>query len=53
MVFTADSHGKVIVDALNAGKHVFTEKPMCYTLREADEISPPTRRPAPSVWSPT
>jgi predicted dehydrogenase len=38
VVLSADSHGAVIVDALNAGKHVFTEKPMCYTLREADEI---------------
>jgi predicted dehydrogenase len=37
-VLSADSHGPVIVDALRAGKHVFTEKPMCYTLREADEI---------------
>src|SRR5512144_1896526 len=24
--------------ALMAGKHVFTEKPMCFNLREADEI---------------
>ena len=37
-IFSADSHGQVIVDSLNAGKHVFAEKPMCYTLREADEI---------------
>ncbi|PYM18643.1 MAG: hypothetical protein DMD81_05310 [Candidatus Rokuibacteriota bacterium] len=34
----SDSHGQVIVDALRAGKHVFAEKPICYTLREADEI---------------
>jgi predicted dehydrogenase len=38
VLLSADSHGQVIVDALKAGKHVFTEKPMCYTLREADEI---------------
>lgn len=38
VVLSADSHGQVILDALKAGKHVFTEKPMCYTLREADEI---------------
>ncbi|MGE5849382.1 MAG: Gfo/Idh/MocA family protein [Candidatus Methylomirabilota bacterium] len=37
-VFSADSHGQVMVDSLKAGKHVFAEKPMCYTLREADEI---------------
>jgi predicted dehydrogenase len=38
VVLSADSHGSTIVDALKAGKHVFTEKPMCFTLREADEI---------------
>jgi len=38
VVLSADSHGEVILDALKAGKHVFTEKPMCYTLREADDI---------------
>jgi predicted dehydrogenase len=37
-VLSADSHGQVIVDALRAGKHVFTEKPMCFTLGEADAI---------------
>jgi predicted dehydrogenase len=37
-IFSADSHGPVIVDALAAGKHIFAEKPMCFTLREADEI---------------
>ena len=38
VVLSADSHGQVIVDALKTGKHVLTEKPMCFTLREADEI---------------
>ncbi len=38
VILSADSHGQVIVDALTAGKHVFAEKPMCFTLREADEI---------------
>ena len=38
VVLSADSHGAVIADALKAGKHVFTEKPMCFSLREADEI---------------
>lgn len=37
-IFSADSHGQVITDALKAGKHVFAEKPMCFTLHEADEI---------------
>ena len=38
MVLSADSHGQVIVDALRAGKHVVTEKPMCFAMSEADEI---------------
>src|SRR5712691_7944477 len=37
-VLSADSHGQVVIDALRAGKHVFTEKPLCYTLSEADEV---------------
>ena len=37
-VLSADSHGQVVIDALRAGKHVLTEKPLCYTLREADEV---------------
>jgi predicted dehydrogenase len=37
-VLSADSHGQVVIDALRADKHVLTEKPLCYTLREADEV---------------
>jgi predicted dehydrogenase len=38
LVASADSHGAVVVDALRAGKHVLTEKPLCFTLAEADRI---------------
>ena len=38
LVASADSHGAVVTEALRAGKHVFTEKPLCWTLREADEV---------------
>jgi predicted dehydrogenase len=38
LVASPDSHGQVVVDALRAGKHVLTEKPMCFTTGEADEI---------------
>ena len=31
-------HAKATVAAVEAGKHVLIEKPMCITLREADEI---------------
>lgn len=32
-------HAEVTLAAIAAGKHVLVEKPMCMTLREADEIS--------------
>ncbi len=32
-------HAEVALAAIAAGKHVFVEKPMCLTLREAEEIS--------------
>ena len=31
-------HAEVALDAIAAGKHVLIEKPMCVTLREADQI---------------
>ena len=31
-------HAAVTLAAIAAGKHVLVEKPMCMTLREADEI---------------
>jgi predicted dehydrogenase len=33
-----NTHAKFIVDALNAGKHVYCEKPMCLTLEELNKI---------------
>ena len=33
-----DSHASLISDALNSGKHVFVEKPLCLTLEELDRI---------------
>jgi predicted dehydrogenase len=34
----AGTHALVVLDALDAGLHVFVEKPMCITLADADEI---------------
>jgi len=33
-----NSHAKIVVAALNAGKHVFVEKPLCLNLEELNEI---------------
>ncbi len=33
-----DSHTRFVLQALNAGKHVFAEKPLCLTLAELAEI---------------
>lgn len=34
-----DSHARLVCRAIQAGKHVFVEKPLCLTLAELDEIS--------------
>lgn len=38
LILTGGSHTAVVLDALAAGKHIFVEKPLAFTLREADEI---------------
>ena len=37
-------HAEVALAAIAAGKHIFVEKPMCLTLREAQEISAAQRQ---------
>ena len=34
-----DSHGKLVLQALEAGKHVFVEKPLCLTWPELEAIT--------------
>lgn len=34
-----DSHARLVLQALKAGKHVFVEKPLCLTREELDEIA--------------
>ncbi len=31
-------HAPIAIAAMNAGKHVFNEKPMCFNLEEADQV---------------
>ncbi|MFZ4801580.1 MAG: bi-domain-containing oxidoreductase [Chlorobium sp.] len=33
-----DSHARFVMQSLNAGKHVFVEKPLCLTFDELDQI---------------
>lgn len=37
-VLTESSHAPLVSQALRAGKHVFCEKPLCFTVKEAEEI---------------
>lgn len=39
-----NSHAKFIIEALEAGKHVYCEKPLCLTLEELDEIDATYRK---------
>jgi myo-inositol 2-dehydrogenase/D-chiro-inositol 1-dehydrogenase/scyllo-inositol 2-dehydrogenase (NAD+) len=38
------THAKIAIDAAEAGKHIFCEKPMALTLKEADEMIDAARR---------
>ncbi len=38
IVLTPGSHAPAAIAAMEAGKHVIAEKPMCFTLREADAM---------------
>jgi len=45
LVATPDAHhSEVALAAIAAGKHVLVEKPLCMTLREADEITTAQKR---------
>jgi len=39
IVLSGGTHAPPVLAAIEAGKHVLVEKPLCYTLREAHEIS--------------
>ncbi|HZQ09114.1 MAG TPA: Gfo/Idh/MocA family oxidoreductase [Anaerolineae bacterium] len=44
LILTGGNHYGQALAALHAGKHVFVEKPMCYTLHEADEMIEAAKR---------
>jgi predicted dehydrogenase len=43
-ILNGGSHAPQVLAAIEAGKHVLVEKPLCYTLREADEIAAAAER---------
>jgi predicted dehydrogenase len=44
IVLTPGSHAAPAIAAMEAGKHVIVEKPMCFTLREADAMIAASKR---------
>lgn len=38
LILTSGDHTQAVLAALESGRHVFSEKPLAYTLRETDEI---------------
>jgi predicted dehydrogenase len=44
IVLTPGSHAAAAIAAMEAGKHVLVEKPMCFTLREADAMISASQR---------
>lgn len=38
LILTSGSHAPIAVEAARQGRHVFTEKPMCYSTAEAHEM---------------
>jgi len=44
IVLTPGSHAAPAIAAMESGKHVIVEKPLCFTLREADEMIAASKR---------
>jgi predicted dehydrogenase len=44
LVLNSGSHAPQCIAAAQAGKHILVEKPLCFTLREADEIIAAVKR---------
>ena len=43
---STDTHARLIIEAAQAGKHIFCEKPIDHDLAEIDEALAAVRRPA-------
>ncbi|MEO8610158.1 MAG: Gfo/Idh/MocA family oxidoreductase [Chloroflexota bacterium] len=44
LVLNGGTHAPPVLAAIDAGKHVLVEKPLCYTLREANAIAEAAKR---------
>ena len=44
LVLSGGTHAPPVIAAIEAGKHVLVEKPLCYTLREANAIAQAAKR---------
>lgn len=44
MILTNGNHAQMCLDAANAGKNIFCEKPLCYTIADADAIQEAVNR---------
>lgn len=44
MILTNGNHARMCLDAANAGKQIFCEKPLCYSVEDADKIQDAVNR---------
>ena len=38
LILSSGDHAPLVMDSLEHGKHIFVEKPLCFSLRDADRL---------------